>query len=186
MLDLKNSDNLFAPFLQEKQFLDGMSPATIRLYSKAWLAFKKHGKGEITEAGMKDFMVEMVSSRLKPSSANGCARSFNSFLTWLYETGHTEKHLKVPLQNLEKKVLKTYGAEEVSKIVSYRPEKREEKRIQALRLFLIDTGARINEALTLTRKSIDFNNLLVTLKGKGAKERRVPNRQVSVIIQLKM
>jgi len=39
---------------------------------------------------------------------------------------------------------------------------------------LIDTGARVSEALSLTRKNVDFDNLLVTLQGKGRKERRVP------------
>ena len=44
----------------------------------------------------------------------------------------------------------------------------------ALLYLLIDTGCRVSEALKLTRKAIDFENLLVTLKGKGSKERRVP------------
>jgi integrase len=183
MVDLKKSDGslkaelcsaLFASFLKEKQFLDGLSPNTIRIYSKAWLAFQRYGT-EITEAGVKEFMIEMISSgQIKPGSANGYARSINSFLTWLFDAGHTDKRLKVPLQKLEKRVLKTYSFDEVSKIISFKPKTREEKRILAVLFFLIDTGARINEALTLTRKNIDFENLLVTLKGKGAKERRIP------------
>jgi integrase/recombinase XerD len=124
---------------------------------------------------VKEFMIEMISSgQIKPGSANGYARSINSFLTWLFDAGHTDKRLKVPLQKLEKRVLKTYSFDEVSKIISFKPKTREEKRILAVLFFLIDTGARINEALTLTRKNIDFENLLVTLKGKGAKERRIP------------
>jgi len=41
-------------------------------------------------------------------------------------------------------------------------------------LFLFDTGCRITEALTLRVSEIDFNNLLVTLDGKGRKQRVVP------------
>jgi len=38
---LKNADDLFSLFLREKRFLDGMVPAIIRIYSKAWLAFRR-------------------------------------------------------------------------------------------------------------------------------------------------
>jgi integrase/recombinase XerD len=41
-------------------------------------------------------------------------------------------------------------------------------------LFLLDTGCRISEALGLGVREIDFDNLLVTLDGKGRKQRVVP------------
>src|SRR5215216_7434682 len=39
---------------------------------------------------------------------------------------------------------------------------------------LIDTGVRIDEALNLQRPEIDFDNLLIEVKGKGQKSRLVP------------
>ena len=36
------------------------------------------------------------------------------------------------------------------------------------------TGIRINEALTLQRSKVDFADMLLTVFGKGAKERKVP------------
>jgi integrase/recombinase XerD len=44
----------------------------------------------------------------------------------------------------------------------------------AILYLLIDTGCRVSEALSLTRKAIDFDNLQVVLQGKGNKQRRVP------------
>lgn len=41
-------------------------------------------------------------------------------------------------------------------------------------LILLDTGCRITEALTLRVREIDFENMLVTLDGKGRKQRVVP------------
>lgn len=41
-------------------------------------------------------------------------------------------------------------------------------------LFLLDTGCRISEALTVHVSNIDMDNLLVTLDGKGRKQRLVP------------
>ena len=98
-------DKLFELFLKEKQFLDGASPATIRIYSKSWLAFKRHN-GEITKSGVKAFMVDMLGAGVKPVTANSYARSINSFLSWLFENDFTEEHLKVPLTKEPKRVLR--------------------------------------------------------------------------------
>jgi len=40
--------------------------------------------------------------------------------------------------------------------------------------FALDTGCRIDEMLTLERGSVDFDNMLVTVIGKGDKERIIP------------
>ena len=49
-----------------------------------------------------------------------------------------------------------------------------QRRLKVLILFLLDTGCRITEALTSHVREIDFENLLVTLDGKGRKQRVVP------------
>jgi integrase/recombinase XerD len=41
-------------------------------------------------------------------------------------------------------------------------------------LFLLDTGCRVSEALSIRVREIDFDNLLLTLDGKGRKQRVVP------------
>ena len=41
-------------------------------------------------------------------------------------------------------------------------------------LLMIDTGLRVNECITLERSRIDFTNLLLSVTGKGNKERVVP------------
>ena len=47
-------------------------------------------------------------------------------------------------------------------------------RLHALIAFVLDTGVRIEEALTARVSGVDYDNLLVTVFGKGRKERRVP------------
>lgn len=168
-----NYEKLFASFLEEKRYLNNVSPATVRLYSHAWKAFKRH-QGEVTEPGLKAFMVAILKSGVQPGTANAYARCLNSFLTWLFESGHTTVRLRIPLTPTGNRVLKTYTPEEVSKIVSYKPRCYIGRRIIVILCLLIDTGARANEVLTLTRGAIDWDSLLVTLKGKGGKERRVP------------
>ena len=41
-------------------------------------------------------------------------------------------------------------------------------------LILLDTGARISEVLGLRVGDVDFDSLLLTLTGKGRKQRKVP------------
>lgn len=39
---------------------------------------------------------------------------------------------------------------------------------------MLDTGCRIDEALNLKASDVDFDNLLLTVLGKGSKPRRIP------------
>jgi integrase/recombinase XerD len=39
---------------------------------------------------------------------------------------------------------------------------------------LLDTGTRIDEALSLSVREVDMDNLILTVKGKGDKERKIP------------
>ncbi|HJQ70529.1 MAG TPA: tyrosine-type recombinase/integrase [Blastocatellia bacterium] len=64
--------------------------------------------------------------------------------------------------------------DEIKRILRYRPSVFLQKRLRVLILTLVDTGARINEILTLERNKIDFDSLVMKLKGKGNKERVVP------------
>jgi len=59
-------------------------------------------------------------------------------------------------------------------LVSWKPKGFCERRLDVLVLVLLDTGCRISEALAIHVKDIDFDNLLVTLDGKGRKQRIIP------------
>src|SRR6185437_3466875 len=56
----------------------------------------------------------------------------------------------------------------------WKPKGKYARRLHVLILFLLDTGCRISEALSVRVREIDFENLLVTLDGKGRKQRVVP------------
>ena len=49
-----------------------------------------------------------------------------------------------------------------------------EQRLHLLALLLLDTGARITEALSLRVSDVDLDNMLLVLNGKGRKQRIVP------------
>ena len=58
--------------------------------------------------------------------------------------------------------------------ITWKPSGRYDRRLHLLVLFLLDTGCRITEALGVRVRDIDFDNLLVTLDGKGRRQRLVP------------
>jgi len=96
---------------------------------------------------------------------NSYARGGNSFLSWLHENGHVHKLLRVPLTKQHKRALKAYTPEEVERIIRHEPTTRAGKRAMAILYLLIDAGARVNEAIGLTRNAVGFDRLLVTLDG---------------------
>jgi len=59
-------------------------------------------------------------------------------------------------------------------VTSLRPTAFTQLRTWTLLQTLLDTGCRINELLTLTKENVDFDNLLLTVHGKGNKTRKVP------------
>ena len=126
-------EKLFDAFLKEKQFLSGASLATVRIYSKSWAAYKRYAgcTCEITGDRLKSFTLH-ASQEIKPGSVNACARSVNSFLTWLFENWHIGTHMRVPLTSVEKRVLQTYTPEEARKIIAHKPQSRVGKRMMAL------------------------------------------------------
>jgi len=68
-------------------------------------------------------------------------------------------------------VLPTFTPKQVRLLVTWKAKGRYDRRLHQLVLFLLDTGCRITEALTLRVSDLDMDNLLVTLDGKGRKQR---------------
>jgi site-specific recombinase XerD len=75
---------------------------------------------------------------------------------------------------VERKVIETFTSDQQKEILSLRTKGTNLYRIQVVAALLLDTGLRIEEALTLRREALDFDNLLVRVMGKGRKERIVP------------
>ena len=70
--------------------------------------------------------------------------------------------------------LPTLTADQVTRLVNWKPKPRHfyQRRLHLLTLLLLDTGCRITEAPTLRVRDLDMDNMLITLDGKGRKQRR--------------
>jgi integrase/recombinase XerD len=165
----------FEQFIQEKKYLANVSPATCEWYKQSlrWLP-----SSAPDAPALKDFVMRMRAQGLAVSSCNCRIRAVNSYLHWA--SGRSTKcgagcaHLKVPRLKEDQRILPTFSNSDIQKVVKWKPKGFCPTRLHVLVLLLADTGCRSGEALTLRWADVDFDNMLLKLHGKGAKDRLVP------------
>jgi integrase/recombinase XerD len=164
---------LFDNFIKEKRFLDNVSENTIRSYQMSFLKFQAYAS-VLDKSSLNSFVIGMREEGLKPGGCNVKIRSINSFLTWCFENNHTTEHLKIKQIRTGQPGLKVFSDAHIKALVGYKPKGRYKWRTWALTCLLVDSGMRIDEALTLRLKDVDLEQLVLKIVGKGGKERHVP------------
>ena len=74
----------------------------------------------------------------------------------------------------EKRVLTLLTTEQLKCLLAFKPKTMDSWRAYALAVTALDTGIRVDEALGLRQEDLDFEKLLLKVRGKGRKERMVP------------
>jgi integrase/recombinase XerD len=166
----------FEQFIREKRYLSNVTDATVAWYkcSLKWLPSESP-----TQENLKDTVIRMRERGLKVTGCNCAARAINSFLHWDHAGTETKcgpgcNHLRIPKIKEPQLVLPTFTAQQIRQFIAWKPKVFVHRRLQLLTLILLDTGCRISEALTLRVSEVDLENLLITLDGKGRKQRIVP------------
>ena len=156
---------MFEHFIQERKYLSNVSPRTIEWHEQSlkWL-----GVEQPTESQLQDFVMRMRAAGLKASSVNCRIRSVNAYLHW------TGSPLRVPKLKEESYVPATYSRKQVDAIVRWKPRGFYARRVHVLMLTLLDTGVRLGEALSLRVQDCNLDDLLLTVTGKGRKQRVIP------------
>jgi site-specific recombinase XerD len=98
----------------------------------------------------------------------------NAFCAWLHEEGHVAERIKMPKLRVEHRVLALLTEAQMRVLVAYKPKSLGQWRVHLAVLLILDTGLRISEALNLRDAGVDCGNLILTVFGKGQKERLVP------------
>jgi site-specific recombinase XerD len=163
---------LFRQFLQEKQFLQNIAPNTHDLYARAFSTFAI--KAIPTQAMVNQTVVALREQGMTLPTLNAYGRCINVFLNWLVANKHTNEPVKVKRLKCVERSMKTLTDAQTQALLAHRPNTKGEARLIALISLLADAGLRINEALNLSRKDIDFANCLIDIVGKGGKFRRIP------------
>jgi len=111
-------------------------------------------------------------------------RCLNAFLRWAYEEQIIKELVKLSWLKEEDKIVATFSEEQVRRLISYKPHSRKAnrygkqqttlERLHTITCLLLDTGLRISEALSLSRSDVDFDNMVLKIKGKDNKHRLIP------------
>lgn len=156
---------MFEEFIRERQYLQKVSNRTIEWHRES---FKWLAEPSPSQVDLKSFVIRMRERGLKASSCNNRIRAVNAYLKW------SGSSLTVPKLKEEKRVLPTFSGQDVSKFIKWKPKGVYKRRLQTLVVTLFDTACRIDEVLSLRWSDVDFDNLLLTVTGKGARQRKIP------------
>ncbi|MGE0126650.1 MAG: tyrosine-type recombinase/integrase [Blastocatellales bacterium] len=167
-IDLHTED-----YLREMRYLRNFTEKTLDNCKQIFKRWKRFVGGMPDEKKLTEFVIKMREAGLSVTTCNITIRTFNSFLVWLREKGITEP-LRMKLLPEEKKKKRVLKDEHIKALLAFKPQGTNENRIYAIAATLIDTGLRITECLTIETARVDFDNLLITVMGKGRKERVVP------------
>lgn len=166
----------FEQYIREKRYLANVTPATIEWYKNSlkWLRTDSP-----TQDDLKDAVMRMRAKGCKPSGCNSAIQALNTYSHWAYvgsesKCGSGCTHPKIAHLKVPETVMPTFTEHQIRLLITWKPKGKYQRRLHLLMLFLLDTGRRISEALGLHVAEIDFDNLLVTLDGKGRKQRVVP------------
>lgn len=167
-------DSLFEQFINERRYLRNLAETTLDGYREQFEVFKKLGAFEdLSKDSLQKAVMALRERGTSIGAINTYLRGVNCFLNWLHSEHNFEKLSLKPLKG-SKRIFRSLSDDELKAIVRYKPRCYSEKRLHVQLLLLIDTGLRVNESITLEKSKIDFENLLLSVKGKGNKERIVP------------
>jgi site-specific recombinase XerD len=112
-----------------------------------------------------------------PHGIFGILKDLKAFVRYLLEEEIIERNVKVPLPKLPQMLFPVLTKEEIDRIwqtpqMTYRGAMG--KRNRALLALMLDTGLRRAEVVNLKVEDVNFADQLVTVTGKGSKQRRVP------------
>jgi integrase/recombinase XerD len=171
-------ETLFHQFLRERQYLYNVTPQTLAWYEAAWRACTRAvplaTPEAFTTAALQAFVVVLRDRGVAPVTCNTWLRALNVFGGWLYEQGHLPHRARLATLRVEKRVIETLDDRRLRALLTFQPRSFSQQRVHVLVCALLDTGCRIGEMLAARLVDFDDDNLLVTVMGKGRKQRRVP------------
>ena len=159
----------------------GLSPQTVKSYSsdlkQFFLIFDKYKNvEEIKPVDLHEFLSQSLSNNKTASTAIRRLSSMRSFLIFLKKEGHFQ--YEIPEVDPPKKPIhlpNCLSLEEVEKLLDApNIEKPDGLRDRAMLETMYASGLRVSELLMLERGRVNFKKAIITVYGKGRKERKVP------------
>lgn len=159
-------------FLQDRKYLRNVSPATLVFYQNCFRGLPI--KPESWKADLLAGIQSLQQRGMQTGTINDYIRGNKAYLYWCHEEGHLAVKPKLSFLKQEQKILATLSAEQIKRVINWKPVRRNDTRAWTLAVTALDTGLRIQELLNLSRQDVDLDNLILRVKGKGNKHRLVP------------
>jgi integrase/recombinase XerD len=163
----------FEQFIRHGLYIKNWSPKTVRSYRQAWASYGGAASPELTKTNLEEWVIGLH-SKMSPGGIACYIRAINSYLSWLQDQGAIKDKPRLKLPRVPRKPVQGFSDSEIRSLLSFRPRNFFELRTFTLINLLLDCGCRIEEVLTLKSPDIDFDNLVLTVMGKGSKKRQIP------------
>jgi integrase/recombinase XerC/integrase/recombinase XerD len=129
---------------------------------------------EITAHHIREYLVSLQRRGLRDTSQHAHARGIKTWLRWLVSEQELERSPmdKVTMPRLDKTIPPPFSPENIKALLAVCNGKTPKHlRDKAIVLSLLDSGLRASEFVSLQVKSLDLRTGLVTVVGKGRKQR---------------
>jgi integrase/recombinase XerD len=160
-------------FIKERMYLKGVSPKTVAWYRDSFKSFEGALDSKST---IIDRIAVLRNRNVRAVSVNTWLRAINAYYMWLHKE-HGKELVRIPKLKEEQKVLATLAPADISKLLHLPRDfskSRNLRRAHFVALTILDTGLRASEALGLSKEDVNWDSLVLRVKGKGNKHRQVP------------
>ncbi|MEX2376088.1 MAG: tyrosine-type recombinase/integrase [Dehalococcoidia bacterium] len=165
--------------------VEGKSPNTIRGYRQSLERLQQVASERGLPTSAEDYTVPHVYEYLTALRERVHSRAYQhrlhrevkAFFSWGLRMGILEQNVfaRVPLVKLEQQIVQPFSVEQVNQLLAtVNLKTRAGRRNHALMLFLLDTGVRASECVSVHLDDVDWDHGRVrVLHGKGQKQRWV-------------
>lgn len=170
----KSNEQLLSAFISAKR-IEGCSEKTLKYYENtiaSWLEENDKAIADVTTNDIRRYLSAVQSKRNSSKvTIDNIRRIFSSFFSWLEDEDYI---VKSPVRRIHKvraevTVKETISDEQLETLRDSCTELRDLAMVD----FLVSTGVRVGELVTINRADIDFNERQCVVLGKGGKERTV-------------
>jgi len=174
-------------FLQHALFEKGLQIQTIKDYKEDFKCFLKYFSyikttDDLTEDDIENFAYKQGLDELKSSSISRRLSTIKTFYLFL-ESENIKTNIvhEVIMPKKERHIPNILTLEEVERLLQA-PNLNSKSGIRdkAMLEIMYGCGLRVGELVNLVKKSVNYNERIITLIGKGAKERSVPINEYAI------
>jgi integrase/recombinase XerD len=136
-----------------------------------------HEAANLTASHLDAFLIEIKDRGYAPQTVRGFAQVVKTLCRFAYRRGLLADDLASGLEmpKVPHRIISTFTDDQLAALLAA-PDVRRwiGVRDRAILLTMADTLARASELATLTASSVDLDQRVITVMGKGARERRLP------------